>query len=180
MKKRFKILALAVSIAAVLVLSVGAVALAAGPGGGAGKGACVGTGGGQAVCSDAVTKLLNMTAEEVQALRQQGQSLVQIAATKGVTEAQLVAAIMAEKTAEVQTRVTAGTLTQAQADLMLQQMEQNTIRAVNRTTVGRPEWAGSGQGGGACGAACQAQGGASNGESGLGTGPGGMHKWGQS
>jgi len=178
MGKKFKILVVAASVAAVLVLSVGTMAMAAGPRNGAGNGVCLG--GGEAGCDQAVCQLLGMTAEEIQALRQQGQSLVQIAAAKGISQEKLVAAIMAAKTAEVQARVKAGTLTQEQATIMLQQMAQNTVRAVTRTTVGRPEWAGTGQCGADCSGGAQAENGASNGQPGLGTGPGKMHKWGRS
>ena len=97
------------------------------------------------LADEAVTNLLGMTEDEIQALRQQGQSLVQIAATKGVTEEKLVDAIMAYKTTEVQSRVTAGTLTQEQADLMLQNMEQATTQAVNRTSTGPLGGQGMGQ-----------------------------------
>ena len=76
-------------------------------------------------------------------------------------------AIMAVKKEAVQAKVEAGILTQEQADLMLQQMEQRTQQAVNRTSVGPPDWS-RGNGRGAC-----------SGETGLGSGPGGMHRWGR-
>lgn len=92
---------------------------------------------------EAVTELLGMTAEEIQALRESGKSLVQIAAEKNVTEESLINAILADRQASLQAMVTAGNTTQAQADLMLEQMKERIKLAVNRTTVGPPDWAGT-------------------------------------
>jgi hypothetical protein len=127
------------TLAVVMVLSLGAIAFAQSRGNGFGTGSC----------PAAVTELLGMTPAEIQAQRSEGKSLVQIAAAKGVTEVQLKNAIMAERQTQLQERVTAGTLTQEQVNLMLQSMEQNIEQAINRTTTGRPDWAGingSGQG----------------------------------
>ena len=186
MGKRAKLLIIAASVAAVLALSIGSVAAAASQNNTNDNGVCCGQGagfGGQGICSDTVCKLLGVTAEEIQAQRHEGKSLVQIATTKGVSEQQLVEAILADRKAEIQARVTASTLTQEQANLMLQQMEQNVVRAINRTTIGKPEWAGAnGVGQGACNGRLQNQqgsSGAGNGQPGLGTGPGNAHKWGR-
>jgi hypothetical protein len=188
MGKRAKLLIIAASVAAVLALSIGSVAVAASPNNTNDNGVCCGQGAGfgkQGICSDTVCKLLGLTAEQIQAQRHEGKSLVQIAATKGVSEQQLVEAILAARKAEIQARVTAGTLTQERANLMLQQMEQNVVRAVNRTTIGPPEWAGAkGAGQGASTGQMRNQGqdarGTGYGEPGLGTGPVNMHKWGKS
>jgi len=140
----------AATLGVVMVVSLGAVAMAAGPNGAQGNGLGTGT------CPEAVTQLLGMTREEIQAQRLEGKSLVQIAETKNVTQEQLVDAIVAERQAQIQERVTAGTLTQEQATLMLQNMEHNVVRAITRSGVGRPDWAGTGQqglrtaGSGAC------------------------------
>ncbi len=133
--KRVGLTIAAVTLGIVTVVSVGAVAMA-GP-----RGERNGNGIGGP--SEAVTGVLNMTREEIQAQRLEGKSLVEIAATKGVTAESLVDAILAEKQTLVQERVTAGTLTQDQATLMLQRMEENVTSAVNRTATGKPEWAGS-------------------------------------
>jgi hypothetical protein len=92
---------------------------------------------------DVVSQLLGLTPEQIQAERQAGKSLVQIAAAKNVTEEALINAIMADKQAAVEKLVTAGTITREQADLRLTQMKENVKLAVNRTTVGQPDWAGS-------------------------------------
>jgi hypothetical protein len=113
------------------------------PGSGYGRGGMMGgmRGGmvGDVGMEEEVLTLLNMTSEQVIAERQAGKSLVQIAQTKNVTEDQLVSAILAAKKAELDELVADGKLTQARADLMLENMEQAVTQAVNRTTAG-PQW----------------------------------------
>jgi len=181
MSKKVKILVIAVSMATVLAISVG-VAFAANDTVtankiGQGNGALLGR---QGFCSDTVGRLLGMTEEEIRAERGEGKSLVQIAATKGVSEQELIEAIIEERKAQIQERVADGTLTQERADIMFQQMEQNISRAINRTTIGQPEWAGTnGFDNGPRRNQAEGAGGACYGEPGLGTGPGNMHKWGR-
>lgn len=172
MGKRAKMLAVALVAISLLVVSVAGVALAQGPADtddmpaycGQGWGGYHGHG---ATSSETVSELSGLTPEEIQAQRQEGKSLVEIAAAQGVSEDALVEAIMAAKTEFIQQRVEAGTLTQEQADLMLEQMEQRTLQAVNRTIVGPPDWS-RGNGRGAC-----------DGEAEFGDGMGGMHRWGR-
>ncbi len=58
---------------------------------------------------------------------------------------------MAERTAAIQARVDGGTLTQEQADSMIQYMVERIELAVSRTTTGPVEWRmGSQNGGGNC------------------------------
>jgi len=152
-------------VVAVLAIGGGAsVALAAGPTTAPDTPAYCGLGGGfrfgGTVADEVVTKLLGMTEDQIHALRVQGKSLVQIAATKNISEKQLVDAIMAYKKTQVQARVTAKTLTQDQANLILQQMQQMTTQAVNRTTLGQRAGAGTGFG-----------------QRGGGAGPGNMNRW---
>jgi len=179
MSKRLKVILAVVGVAGLLLVTVGGSVLAAGPANGAGSGTdcdCgqemrLGDGGsgngfyGSGVC-DAVCQLLGITQDELHALRLEGKSLAEIAADRGVSEDALVEAIMAVKRAAVQEQVEAGTLTQEQAELKLQNMLAATYRAVNRTT--------GGPSGGS-------QGGAGNswGECSDGTGPGDMHQWGK-
>jgi len=141
MGKRIKFLAITMGIVVLLAIGIGAtVASAATPAPAPDEQACAGVGGGLrlggAIVDEVVTKLLDMTEDEIHALRQQGKSLVQIAGTKNVTEKQLVDAIMSYKKTQIQSQVTAGTITQDQANLMVQRMEQNTITSVNRTSSG--------------------------------------------
>ena len=166
MNKRWKILTAAL-VTGLLIVAFTGVIFATGPvtpnadcpnagdrlgGGGHGMGGYFGQG---ALCDEAVSDLLGLSAEEIQAQRLEGKSLVEIAAAVDVSENALVTAIMAAKTDTVQELVAAGTITQEQADLMIQKMEQQTTLAVNRTDTGP-----FGQGG-------------------QGMGHGGMHRWAQ-
>ena len=173
MNKGIKRLVIITVVVAVLAIGTGAgVAAAAGPtpttGAQAGCGLGGGFGFGGAVVDEVVTRLLGMTDDEIHALRQQGRSLVQIAATKNITEKQLVDAIMAYKKTQVQARVTAGTLTQDQANLMIQRMEQQTTQAVNRTSTGPMGGQGMGYG---------QRGSGTGNATGTCTGQGKMNRW---
>lgn len=146
MGKRAKLLTIAASTVAVLALSIGAVAAAPADCNNTGDGAvCYSQETGNmrelGACSEAMRDLLGLTQAEIQSQRHEGKSLVQIAADAGVDEQQLVTAMTAARRATVQERLAAGTLTQEQANSMLQRMEQNVVRIVNRTTTGQPEWA---------------------------------------
>ena len=88
---------------------------------------------------DSVLTLLNMTRDQVIAERQAGKSLVQIAQAKGKTEQQLIDTILTARRADLDALVGQGSLTQAQADLMYQNMQQVVPQAVNSTTTG-PMW----------------------------------------
>ncbi len=92
--------------------------------------------GGQFSALDSVAKLLGVSTSDVAAERQAGESLVQIAAAKGVDEARLIDAILASRKATLDAQVKAGTITQGQADLMLSRMQTQVKTAVERTTVG--------------------------------------------
>jgi len=169
-----------VAAAGLLVFALAGVAFAHGPQGGyQGDGA---------FCSDTVSELLGLTPEEIQAQRYEGKSLVEIAQAQGVSEDALVVAIMVVKEAAIEQKVEDGILTQEQADLMLQQMEQRTYEAVNRTTLGpfdSPGGKGYGQFGEGAGPGLMRHWGNHVGpgacyrETGLGIGPGGMHRWGR-
>jgi hypothetical protein len=171
--------------AGVMVLAIAVPALAAGPTvtptpsattppcdncGGAGYGQ--GFGGGM---DDVIAKLLGMTEEQIQAQRQAGKSLVQIAAPKNVSEDALIKAIVADRKADLDKLVADKKITQAQADLMLTQMKDRVKSMVNRTTVGPPDWAGNGAGFGGKGR----MGTQGNVTPGTGTDPGGMMRFGR-
>jgi hypothetical protein len=184
MNRKIKITLGAALAAGLLVASVGGMTLAASPAndtgtyaGGNGTGICSSTGTcagiGYNTSSDgceAVCDLLGITQDELQSLRQDGLSLVEIAASYGVTEDELVEAIMAVKTAYVQEQVANGTITQEQADLMLQNMLARTYEMINATGVGH---FGGNQNGNQNGT------GNSWGECSDGTGPGDAHQWGK-
>jgi hypothetical protein len=94
---------------------------------------------------DAVTELLGITQEALQAERAAGKSLAQIAAARGVSEAALIQAILDEHKADLAGLVADGKLTQAQADAMLARMQEQVKAMVNRTGVGSMWSQGQGQ-----------------------------------
>lgn len=85
---------------------------------------------------DEVAAFLGLTQEQIQAERLAGKSLVQIAQAKSKTEQQLVSTILAAKRADLDKAVADKTITQAQADLMYQNMQAQVPQMVNRTTTG--------------------------------------------
>ena len=116
-------LALVVVLGLFAVGSVFAQSPTATPDGAPGSGAwgrvCQGAG----VVSDAVSKLLGLTPEQISAERQAGKTLSQIAKEKGITDQQLIDAIVAGRTEEIAQAVKDGRMTQAQADWMLAKMK---------------------------------------------------------
>ncbi len=151
-------------------------------------GAGFGWGFGLHTMSEALTKLLGMTPQEIYDARLKGQSLAQIAASKGVSEAKLVETILASRKAVLDARVKAGVITQEQADAAYKVMQERVTANVKRTEIGRPADAprlGLGPGGmgpGGCWAAPGAQPGNPQWQPGPGRGPGrgpGMfNRWG--
>lgn len=178
MRKRTKLLTAILVLAGVLVLSFGGAALAHGSAdtdetmegcwgqSGWGHGA---------IWSEEVSDLLGLTPEEILAQRQEGNSLVEIAATQGINEDALVEAILAGRADAMQQGIDAGYFTDEQVDEMLEWMEQNVRQSVNRTDFGPPEngatggygWMEQHMGTGAMG---------QWGEAGMGYGHGGMHR----
>ena len=173
MSKRAKWLVAVLALTGILAVTVGGAALAHGPADDNGTQSYCGDHelggyhGHGAICSETVSELLGLTHEEIHELRLEDKSLGDIAADQGISEDALVAAIMAARTEAVQARVEAGYLTQEQADAMLEQMQQRTYEAINRTGVGPADWS---QGHG-CGGLGE---GNWNGETGFGMGSGGM------
>ncbi|MBI4295524.1 MAG: hypothetical protein HY667_00255 [Chloroflexi bacterium] len=78
-----------------------------------------------------VSKLTGLTVAEIQAQLQQGKSLVEIAATNGVTDGTLVNAILEPMKQMHQQAIAAGYITQAQSDQMIQWMEQQIRQVLN-------------------------------------------------
>ncbi len=127
MKKRLKLLGLALGVVTLMVLTLGSTVFADTPEETDVQTYGAGWGGwqGGATCSETVGDLLGLTHEQIEAQRHEGKSMVEIAAAQGVTEDTLVEAILAAK--------------QGQSDRMfqnLEQMEQRTIEALNRTDEG--------------------------------------------
>ncbi len=83
-----------------------------------------------------VATLLGMTDEQIQAERLAGKSLAQIAASKNVSEDKLIGTILDAKKADLAKLVADGKLTQAQMDIMIQNMQTQVKTMVERTNVG--------------------------------------------
>lgn len=116
-------------------LTIGAMPWGSGPRGGvAGRGMPDWAG-----ADEVVQKLLGMTAEQLQAERLAGKSLVDIASAKGVSEDTLIAAIVESHKATLAQLVADGKLTQAQADAMALRMQEQVKVMVERAGVG-PAW----------------------------------------
>ena len=95
---------------------------------------------------EAVAKLLGMTAQEIETQLEQGKSLVEIAASNGVSEDQVVAVIFEPMKEFMQQQASASSWTQAQLDGYLKQAEQHVRQLVNATGV-NSGYAGCGGGG---------------------------------
>lgn len=78
----------------------------------------------------AIATLLGMTVQDIQTQLQQGKSLVEIATTKGVSEDQLITAILEPMKQFMQQQVTAGSWTQAQLDARLKTAGQHVRQLV--------------------------------------------------
>ena len=79
---------------------------------------------GYGIVSEAIEKLLGMSREEIQAERQEGSSLLEIAESKDITAAEITETIMEAKKARFEEAVENGYLTQEQADERLELMEE--------------------------------------------------------
>ncbi len=78
-----------------------------------------------------VTDLLGLTSEECRVLCSEGNSLADIASKQGVTTDALIEAIITEQTALVQAEVADGSLTQEQADFLMQLIVEQVEITVN-------------------------------------------------
>ena len=78
---------------------------------------------GYAVVSDAISSLLGMTPEQIYDARAAGKTLSDLAKSKGITDQQLIDAMLAGQRSVIEQAVQAGQLTQAQADWMLARMQ---------------------------------------------------------
>ena len=194
MSKKVKVLIATLAVAALLVAAFASTALAHDPAdvdAAAGQDWCGQTGWGHhhghgVIYSETVSELLlGLTTEEIQAERQEGKSLVEIAAAQGVSEDELVEAIMAAEEEAIQEAVEAGICIEEEAEQHLQRMEQRIRQAVNWTGSGSAEageHCGYGQAGPGTGMMGQwdrqDDGRSPYGGMGFGMGQGGMHGWG--
>jgi hypothetical protein len=99
---------------------------------------------------DVVADLTGLSTDEVAAQRADGKSIATIAEENGVESDAVVDEAMSLRKAALDERVADGTLTQEQADAMLEQMTERLGERVDTTEVGPPSWSG-GQGRGGMG-----------------------------
>ena len=106
----------------------------------------------QAQARDTIPAILGLTQQEIMALRHDGQSLAQIAESKGIDPATLVTALQARWAERIDVRVANGALTADEATALKQQLELRARDLVYRTTLGGMQGvavgAGRGQGNG--------------------------------
>ncbi len=94
---------------------------------------------------DVVATTLGVTADEVRTALEGGQSLADLAVSKGKTAQDVIDAIVAEATTKLNTAVTDGKLTQAEADARLADITTHATEFVNSTPpVGGPGFGGPG------------------------------------
>lgn len=90
--------------------------------------------GGRGGCdNEAVAEVLGLTADELRAEREAGNSLADIATEVGVAVDDVVEAIVTDKAEHIAEKVAAGEITQAEADEKLVDLETRTLERVNRT-----------------------------------------------
>jgi hypothetical protein len=116
--------------------------LGGGPGGPGGHG----PGGLDADDLAAAATALGMTEAALQAELEAGKTAAQVAESKGVDVQKVVDAVVAVDTAEIEAAVKAGTITQAQADARLANLEQHVTDEVNATGLGHGSGRGHGHG----------------------------------
>lgn len=110
-------------------------------------GICRGTG----AAASAVSKLLGMESSQIAAERQAGKSLTDIAASKQVSKDTLVSTILESRKAALDQAVKDGRLTQAQSDLMLQNMKTRIGERVSDPAIGPRNGGVAGDAGAGCG-----------------------------
>jgi hypothetical protein len=128
MNKKLRVAALTLGVAALLSLSLGATVLAKNQPDFAAvqnqSAGCpiYGVNASGTTCAQTLTDLLGLTPEELCDLRQQGYSLADIAAEQGISLEELVAVVIDSRMDDIQAAVDSGTITQEQADLILERM----------------------------------------------------------
>jgi len=148
--KKVKVLSIVLAVVGILALAIGGTVLAddgndttpdtCQPGENPGQWGRY-PGGFLGSCMDDISELLGLTAEEIRELRVEGQSLADIAASQGVSEAELVAVITTSMTENLAAKVAEGVITQEKADAILEQLPDRVTTMVNQTgpAFGRSE-----------------------------------------
>lgn len=86
--------------------------------------------------NDDIAAVLKMSVADLQAARQSGSSLAEIAAKQGISRDDLIAAMLKAHQAAVAAQVKAGNLTQAQADQILSLMKSRIEQQIDYKGVG--------------------------------------------
>lgn len=107
-----------------------------GIGGGSRFGRMGGPAWGRVPVMETMVELTGLTEEEIIEQRHDGQSLAEIAAAYGVTEQELVEAILASKKAVLDDLVAQGKLTEEQVEQMLANMAEQVTLMITRTETG--------------------------------------------
>lgn len=118
---------------------------------------------------DTAAQALGMTADELHTALESGQTLAQIAQSKGVDVQKVIDAIVDDAKAHIQQEVTDGHLTQEQADAKIAELSQRAGDMVNGKMPAGPPM-GGGRGHGPHGGPGAPGGSADNGSSGSGSG----------
>jgi hypothetical protein len=121
---------------------------------------------------DTLSEILGLTPEEIQQQYIEGKTLLEIAEAQGVSEEQVVDAIVAERAEVLQQQVEAGIITQEQADAMIELMREHVSLSLESATTVDPS-AGTGFGQGAGGVGPGYGGMMGGGSQGIGAGQGG-------
>lgn len=85
---------------------------------------------------DTAAQVLGMDVTDLAAQRHDGQSLAQIAQSKGMSADTLIAELLKARKTALDAAVAAGTITRAQADYMMQHMSDTITDRVNNTDTG--------------------------------------------
>lgn len=118
---------------------------------------------------DQVAAAIGITTDELRTQLEAGKTPVQVAQSKGIDEATLKTKVLAAIKADLDAKVKAGTITQAQADTMYTEAQEHISDMLNHTPPARPQQGqqgqtgqqGQGQGRGPRGGAANSQQGAS-------------------
>jgi uncharacterized protein (DUF433 family) len=86
-----------------------------------------------------IASIINMTVEDLIAVRNEGKSFMEIAAEKGISERQLLDALTKDLKTFLDTRVAEGKLTSEQAAANISEIEENLKLALSRKEIGPPE-----------------------------------------
>lgn len=130
------VLALLGGVVLVGVPAVNALAAGNQSGGKAGQGYGLQMGRNFGSMSVNLAEFLGISQEDLQAERQSGKSMVQIASEQGVSEQELVDYVIGQRTAKIDQMVSDGKITQEQADQHEQLMAERVKENLNRTDVG--------------------------------------------